>query len=117
MTDTVLKKINRVDEDLLREIRDRIVGAENPEKIILFGSYAYGKPADQSDLDILVVMKSDLPRYRRSRSIYRCLAGLLIPKDIIVYTPEEIEEWSEVPQAFITTVMRQGKVIYEKELG
>ena len=117
MTDTVLKKINRVDEDLLREIRNKIVRAANPEKIVLFGSYVYGKPTDQSDLDILVVMKSDLPRYRRSRSIYRCLAGLLIPKDILVYTPEEIEEWDEVPQAFISTVMRQGKVIYEKEFG
>lgn len=117
MAETILKKIDRVDDDLLREIGSRIVETVDPEKIILFGSYAYGKPTDKSDLDILVIMNSGLPRYRRSRSIYRCLAGLLIPKDVLVYTPEEIEEWSEVPQAFITTAIRKGKVIYEKEQG
>lgn len=115
MAGTTLKKIGQVDDNLLREIRARIVDAVKPERIILFGSYAYGKPKDESDLDILVIMNSELPRYRRSISIYRCLAGLLIPKDILVYTPEEIEEWSEVPQAFITTAIRKGKVIYEKE--
>lgn len=115
MTETALKKIDQVDDNLLREIRDRIIKAIKPERIILFGSYAYGTPKGESDLDILVIMDSDLPRYRRSRSIYRCLAGLLIPKDVLVYTPEEIEEWSEVPQAFITNVIRKGKVIYEKE--
>ncbi|MDY6844710.1 MAG: nucleotidyltransferase domain-containing protein [Thermodesulfobacteriota bacterium] len=56
------KKIDRVDDSLLREIRDRIVEAVKPERIILFGSYAYGKPKDGSDLDILVVMNSELPR-------------------------------------------------------
>lgn len=115
MAGTTLKKIGQVDDNLLREIRARIVDAVKPERIILFGSYAYGKPKDESDLDILVIMNSELPRYRRSISIYSCLAGLLIPKDILVYTPEEIEEWSEVPQAFITTAIRKGKVIYEKE--
>lgn len=51
-----------MDDSLLREIRDRIVEAVKPERIILFGSYAYGKPKDGSDLDILVVMNSELPR-------------------------------------------------------
>ena len=92
MSEILLKKIIHVDANLLNEIRERIVKAVNPERIILFGSYAYGKPKDASDLDILVIMDSDLPRYRRSRAVYRCLAGLLIPKDILVYTPEEIEE-------------------------
>lgn len=82
-----------------------------------FGSYAYGTPHKGSDLDIVTVMHSDLPRYKRSVPIYRALAGLLIPKDVLVYTPEEIEEWSDVPQAFITTVIKKGKVIYEKEQG
>ena len=117
MAEATLKKIGHVDDNLLKEIVGRIVNTVHPERIVLFGSYAYGKPKEGSDLDILVIMNSELPRYKRSMSIYSCLAGFLIPKDILVYTPEEIEEWSEVPQAFITTAIKNGKVIYEKEQG
>jgi len=110
-----LNRIRQVDKHLLEEVVKRIVDSVHPEKIILFGSYAYGKPHEGSDLDILVVMETALPRYKRSVPIYRALAGLLIPKDVLVYTPEEIEAWSGVPQAFITTVMEKGRVIYEKK--
>jgi len=61
------------------------------------------------------VKESSLPRYRRSVPIYKALAGILIPKDILVYTEKEIEEWSNVPLAFITTIIRKGKVIYERQ--
>ncbi len=115
MQGIILKKIETVDESFISEIIHRIVEVARPLKIILFGSYAYDIPEKDSDIDILVVMSSDLPRYKRSVPIYRALAGLLIPKDVLVYTPEEIEEWSGVPQSFITTVMRKGKVVYEKE--
>jgi len=111
-----LIKVEKVDEEFLKEVVKRIVSAVDPEKIILFGSYAYGMPKKESDLDLLVVVKeSSLPRYKRSVPIYKALAGILIPKDIIVYTEKEIEEWSNVPLAFITTIIRKGKVIYEKQ--
>lgn len=112
-----LTKVKQVDDSLLQEVVKRIVEAVDPDKIILFGSYAYGKPHEGSDLDILVVMESDLPRYKRSVPIYRALAGLLIPKDVLVYTPQEIEAWKDVPQAFITSIVKKGRVIYEKEQG
>jgi len=54
MAEIILKKIKRVDERLLKEIVNRIVNKVHPDKIILFGSYAYGKPKDGSDLDILI---------------------------------------------------------------
>lgn len=112
---TILTEIKAVDHFLIEEVVRRIVKSAHPEKIILFGSYAYGMPYRGSDLDLLVVMESNLPRYKRAVPIYNALAGLLIPKDVVVYTPKEIESWKEVPQAFITTVMRKGKVIYEKK--
>lgn len=105
----------RMNQSLLEEVVRRIVEAVDPEKIILFGSHAYGKPHEESDLDILVVMDSDLPRYKRSVPIYKALADLLIPMDVLVYTPNEIEAWEDVPQAFITSVLRKGKVLYEKK--
>jgi len=115
MAELLLKKVKKVNKALINDIKNRIVAAVDPEKIILFGSYAYGKPSEDSDLDILVIMKSDLPRYKRSVPIYRALAGILIPKDIIVYTPREVEEWGNVPQAFATTAVTRGKKIYEKK--
>lgn len=115
MSELLLKKINTVDRALLNDIKNRIVEAVDPERIILFGSYAYGKPSKGSDLDILIIMKSNLPRYKRSIPIYKALCGMLIPKDIIVYTPEEVEEWENVPQAFVTTAVTKGEKIYEKE--
>lgn len=115
MAEIELRKVEKVDEELIREIVDRILKVVSPEKIILFGSQEYSKPKKGSDIDILVVMKSDKPGYERSVPIYEALAGLLIPKDVVVYTPEEIEEWSEVPQAFITTIVKKGEVIYEKQ--
>lgn len=102
-------------EGMLSEVVRRVVEVANPDKIILFGSYAYGKPHKESDLDILVVMESDLPRYKRSVPIYKALADLFVPLDILVYTPQEIEAWRDVPQAFITSVLKKGKVLYEKK--
>ncbi len=107
MSPAPLTKSREANEDLLQEIVNRIVQSFNPQKIILFGSYAYGKPHEGSDLDILVIMDSTLPRYKRSIPIYRALADLLIPMDILVYTPEEAEAWEDVPQAFITSILKK----------
>ncbi|HBY98293.1 MAG: nucleotidyltransferase domain-containing protein [Ardenticatenaceae bacterium] len=112
-----LRKIEGMTGEVLKEIVDRIVVAVDPDQIILFGSYAYGHPHPTSDLDLLVIMPSDQPRWQRSIPIYDALRGLLVPKDVVVYTPEEVEEWSEVPQAFVTTAIRKGKVLYEKNEG
>jgi predicted nucleotidyltransferase len=111
-----LIEVEKVDKRLLREIVKRITSVIDPVKIVLFGSWAYGKPKEGSDLDILVIVKkSNLPKYKRAVPIYRSLAGILIPKDIIVYTEKEVKEWEKVPLAFITTILRKGKVIYEKQ--
>lgn len=110
-----LTRIKEVDHSVIEEIVNRVLQSVQPEKIILFGSYAYGQPHEGSDLDILVVMESDLPRYKRAVPIYKALAGFLIPKDVLVYTPDEIDAWAAVPQAFVTAVMKKGKVIYEKK--
>jgi predicted nucleotidyltransferase len=105
----------QIDETLRKVIVDRIVSVVRPEKIILFGSRAQGTARADSDFDLLVVAKSDQPRYRRAAPIYGVLSDILAPMDILVYSPQEVEEWSEVPQAFITTAIRQGTVLYEKQ--
>lgn len=101
------------------EIVKKIAISCKPEKIIIFGSYAYGYPSENSDLDLLVVVKDDKqPRHKRARGIRKNLWGMTdISKDIIVYTQDEINEWKEVEEAFITSVMRRGKVVYENKKG
>ena len=102
-------------EPLLEQIVARIVEQAQPEKVILFGSRARGDARSSSDFDILVIKESDEPRARREVPLYRALAGLWADVDIIVYTPEEVWEWSAVPQAFVTTAAREGKVLYERK--
>jgi predicted nucleotidyltransferase len=88
-----------------------------PEKIIVFGSYAADTANEQSDLDLLVVVnESNQPRSKRAKDVRKLLWGLVnIPKDILVYTQPEIDEWQQVQEAFITTVINTGKVVYENK--
>jgi len=99
---------------LVGDIVRRIVDAAVAEKVILFGSRARGDARPNSDFDVLVIKQSDEPRYRRSALLYVALADLPVEVEVMVYTPEEVEEWSEVPQAFITTAVREGTTIYER---
>lgn len=101
-----------VTEEIIREIKDRIVKGVHPEKIILFGSYAYGTPTKDSDLDLLVIFPTEEPMHKRVTRIRKLLRDIRVPKDILVYTPQEIESWKNVSSAFITSIIRKGKVIY-----
>ncbi len=109
-----LIKAEEVDEELLKEIVERILGVLDPIKIILFGSWAYGESRKGSDLDILVVLEDGIKsRYDLMVLIYGALRGILIPKDIVVATLSDIEDWKNVPQTFITKIVKKGRVIYE----
>ncbi len=101
-------------DSLLDEVIRRIVATGSPLKIVLFGSHGRGEARRDSDLDLLIVEESDLPRYKRAGQYYNALAGMFLSKDIVVWTPAEIEEWSAVSNAFITTILREGKVVYER---
>jgi predicted nucleotidyltransferase len=102
-------------DNLISDIVRRIVETAQPDKIILFGSRARGDARPDSDIDLLVIQESTEPGYRRDAALYLALAGLNAPVDVMTYTPEEIRDWSEVPLAFITTAVREGKVVYEKK--
>ena len=77
-------------EEVLSEMVKRIRDAVRPERVILFGSHARGEGSPESDVDLLIVAPSDLPRWKRTPPIYRLLAGLGVPKDIVWWTREEI---------------------------
>jgi predicted nucleotidyltransferase len=106
-----------LDANVLQKIVRRIVKVSQPQKIVLFGSRARDGHRPDSDLDLLVIKESAAPRYERAVPIYRELAGLSlgIDKDIIVYTPQEVEQWQNASAHFVTTAIREGKVIYERK--
>lgn len=102
-----------VTDKLLNEIAKRIVKRIHPEKVILFGSYAWGVPHDSSDLDIFVIVPhSDEPSYRRARPVYNCLRGIGVPIDIIVKTHDEVERTVKVATSLSRIVMEKGKLLY-----
>jgi predicted nucleotidyltransferase len=101
----------KISEDTLREIVRRIVEAVHPEKIILFGSAARGEMGPDSDVDLLVV-KAGADRRATARVARRALIGLGIPKDIVVFTPEDIERHKNNRGLVIFPALREGKVLY-----
>jgi predicted nucleotidyltransferase len=116
MSEIKFTKVEKVDEELLKEIVKRIVNAVNPLKIILFGSYAYGVPKKGSDLDILVVVDNIKDSKRELRlKIRKVLREFVIGKDIIVLSAQELENWENIPYTFISSIVRKGKILYERE--
>ena len=103
-----------VTDDLLKEMVQRILAIGNPQKIILFGSRARGNAQPDSDYDLLLIELSNSPRYRRAAKYRRVLTGIGRAKDIVVWTPSEVAEWRNVPNAFITTTLKEGVVLYER---
>jgi predicted nucleotidyltransferase len=92
----------------------RIRNAMDPDRIVLFGSRARGQARPDSDFDLLIIKESDQPRHRRAAPLYTKLRDLPVEVEIVVYTPEEVADWSQVPEAFVTTALREGKVLYER---
>ncbi|PCH53400.1 MAG: DNA polymerase III subunit beta [Flavobacteriaceae bacterium] len=102
-----------VTEKVLKKITQLILDSIQPEKIILFGSYAWGKPHENSDVDLFVVVSSsDLPAYKRARAVYRSLRDIMIPFDVMVLTHQEVEQVRDVPSSLTYKVMREGKMLY-----
>ena len=84
-----------------------------PDKIILFGSYAWGRPNADSDVDLLVVM----PAYNQHNQAVRILWRLAapFPLDLVVRTPKEMKWRLEEGESFLTTILAKGQVLYEKD--
>lgn len=103
-----------VNEELLQTITTRITEAIRPQKIILFGSWARGERDSHSDIDLLIIQESSLPRPQRYAQVRRLFWGMGLPMDILVYTPEEFARYQSVPGSFTHTVAREGKVLYAR---
>ena len=93
---------------------EKIVAALQPHKIVLFGSYAYGNPTPDSDVDLLIVMETTDPPTVRFMRVARLLRPRLFPVDILVYTPQEIEDALKCNNFFIREICTRGITLYER---
>jgi predicted nucleotidyltransferase len=98
----------------LNEIVRRIVRELHPEKIILFGSYGYGSPTNDSDVDLLVIMETSDRPGDRYLAVSRLIRPRPFPLDILVKTPAEITHALEKGDFFIREVVNKGQTLYER---
>lgn len=99
----------------INDIVARIASKFNPDRIILFGSYASGTPNNDSDIDLLVIQDTDLPRHKRSFDIQKMLIGSMIPMDILVYTNNEFEKEKNEKFSFLNSAIKTSKILYERK--
>jgi uncharacterized protein len=96
----------------IRQLCTRITREFKPEKIILFGSHAYGRPTPESDLDVMVVMQFEGDPLEQAVTMLNRL-NMLIPIDLLARTPEQIQQRLGMGDSFIRDIMERGKVMYE----
>lgn len=103
-----------IDRQAIEKVATQIGIASNAESIVLFGSYARGNARKESDVDLLIIAESDFPRFKRSCELYKLLRPYPFPMDLIVYTPEEIKKGKKSPISFVSRVLQEGEVVYDR---
>ena len=104
--------MKRITRSTIRRYANKIARQFHPNKIILFGSYAYGKPSEDSDVDLLVIMPFE------GKGVHKATEILLatdprFPIDLIVRTPEQIRTRIQLGDFFIREITQKGKILYE----
>ena len=102
-----------LESNILDEMVRRLVAEFQPEQIILFGSYAWGEPDDDSDVDLYVIVpESDEKPIKRMQRAQHCLGGLGVSKDILVNTRAEADRYRNVRASLEYKVFNEGRVLY-----
>ncbi len=101
---------------LITEIVDKIKKENEPEKIILFGSYACGTPTEDSDIDLFIVKDTDKRRVDRFVEVKTLIYDQKrrISVSPLVYTPEEVKKRLAISDQFVEEVLAKGKVLYAR---
>ena len=99
---------------VIQKIVQSLVAGYAPEKIILFGSYAYGQPDADSDIDLLIIKATQERFFERLNKVRRVATGTHphVPFEPIVLTPEELEQRLEAGDQFLSEIVQKGEVLY-----
>lgn len=106
-----------ISQELIDRMARRIVTEVDPEKVVLFGSWARGEASEQSDVDFLVVEREPFgahrSRHQEAVRIWQCLSEFRVPTDILVYSIDELDQWKDSNYHVVGRALREGKVLYE----
>lgn len=99
--------------DVVHAIADRIRAHVHPDRIILFGSRAWGVERAESDVDLLIILDSDAPPVERAVALGRLFRPRPAPLDLIVLTPAEVQQRLDAGDAFLRRILEEGEVLYD----
>ena len=102
--------------EAIRALSDRIAASFHPERIVLFGSYAYGSPTEDSDVDLLVILSHEGKAARKAAEILTTTRPTF-PVDILVRTPAQIEQRISMNDFFMQEIIAKGKVLFAAHHG
>ena len=100
--------------EIILKMVEKIIKEYQPKKVILFGSYAYGEPTEESDIDLLIIKDTDkrpIDRWVEVKRVLRDTARTL-PVSPLVYTEKEIEERMAIKDFFLKEILETGEVLY-----
>jgi uncharacterized protein len=100
--------------EIIRRMVEKIKREYHPQKIILFGSYAWGKPTQESDIDLFIIKNTTASRIDRAVKVRTILdeENAQFPLDVLVYTPEEIKRRLEIEDDFVIEILEKGEILY-----
>ena len=108
----------RVTDALLDQMVQAIVEEVDPEQVILFGSHARGDQRDDSDVDLVVVEAEPFGETRSRRMeavrLWKALSAFIVPKDILLYSSDEVDFWRGSPTHVLGRALREGRTLYER---
>lgn len=107
--------MNRTDQQFIQKIAEKIGREFEPEKIILFGSYAWGKPSEDSDVDLFVIKEAD-DILKLEREIDSSIFPRKFAVDILVYTPGQVKKRQELGDFFVKDIINNGRILYERAI-
>lgn len=109
-----MKAIRSTSHKEIKKLCDEIAREFQPQKVILFGSHAYGKPEWDSDVDLLVIMPFKGTPHTQAVKI-RSRVEVPMALDLLVRTPQQISRRLAMGDSFIREILERGKVIYEAD--
>ncbi|MCX7046184.1 MAG: nucleotidyltransferase domain-containing protein [Candidatus Sumerlaeota bacterium] len=114
----MIRAWQETDKSMIAGMAQCIAEVAAPERIILFGSRATGAATPDSDVDLLVIESEAFglkhSRRKEMARLWEALRSYSIPKDILVYSAEEVEQWRHSSNHIIAQALREGVVIYER---
>ena len=107
-----------VTDELLERMVQAIVDEVDPEQVILFGSRARGEERETSDVDLIVIEAEpfgpERSKHKEMLRLYKAVREIRVPKDVLVFSNEDVEYWRDSLNHVLARALREGKVLHER---